>query len=203
MDGSSGGGEGGPGPDDIVRRARELSQQMSSEDVEGLRDMQKLISSMGLPAVKATFRAMLDASPLPPERLAGARARVEAIEAPPGCMEFSFVNRVTRLPDKVFLFLDACPRDHDTSAELDRLRSVVTDESWDTARKHISALVFYGRSTYTNASRLMQGLIREIFGLPADDPCVGLLDFQVDRASTTLFLREDWPSRVGLYVRRA
>lgn len=206
MDGSGGGGGSGgadvPGPEEIARRAQALNQQAGPEAAEGLGDLQKLISAMGLPAAKATFRAMLRASPLPAERLAAVREKVESLEAPPGCMEFVFPNIETGAADKVYMMLDACPRDHDTSTELGKLRSIVSPENWDRARQHLSLLFFYARSLYSQVSRLRRDWIREIFGLGAEDPCEGLLDYQVDVVTSTLFLRADWPERIGFFVRR-
>ena len=188
---------------DARARAQNLLRGTNDEDAAGLRDLQNLTLSMGLPATRIIFRHMIAAS--------GKRGAVkrdatrEVRELSPltevGCMRVDFLNRMTQKPDIAYLLLDQCPKTHNLGAQLDKLKSLVADEKWPDVLKHFSMLVHIGRSVYGNVTRQRLPLIRRLFDLSPDDKCEKYLDLQIDRSNTTLFIDVDWPNRVGIFVR--
>jgi hypothetical protein len=184
-------------------RAAEMLRSMSGEDEAGLKDLQNLTLSMGLPATRATFHYMIKAADL---RGAAKTDAMRAVaEFSPvtevGCMKVDFFNRTTGAPDIAYLVLDKCPRLHDLGAQLDKLKVHVSDEKWPEVVRSLSMLIHIGRSVYGQTARKHLDLVRQIHGAAAGDPCTKYLDLQVDRENTTLFLEPSWPSRVGIFVR--
>lgn len=168
---------------------------------EGLHDLHNLTLSMGLPATRAALRQLLRARP----RRQRTPALWEAIKAVSpvsevGCMRVEFVHQLTGVPVVAFLTLDACPAAHDLGRELEKLKPITPAAKWSELLRSMSTLVFIGRAVYSRTSREHIGLVRQLAGLGAEDPCAGLLDLQIDTKNTTLYLNAAWPERVGLYV---
>jgi len=184
-------------------RATDMLNSMPDEDGAGLRDLQNLTLSMGIPATCATFQYMIKAAKL---RGAAKKNALRAIAdfspiTEVGCMKVDFFNRSTGEPDIAYLVLDRCPRDHDLGAQLDRLKVHTLDEKWPDVIRSLSMLIYIGRSVYSQTARKHLDLIRQINSSPADDPCTKYLDLQIDRENTTLFLEPGWPDRIGIFVR--
>ena len=201
--------EGEPPSAEVVAAARERVRAMleatSAEDAAGLRDMHNLTLTFGLPATRAIFRQMVKASG---RRGAAKRAAVREInEFSPitevGCMQVDFYNQATQRPDVAYLMLEQCQQGHDLGAQLDKIKPFVLPARWPEVLKHLSMLVYLGRSVYANVARQHLPLIRSLAGLPADDPCERYLNLQVDPVNTTLYLDASWPGRVGIFVRLA
>lgn len=184
-------------------RATEMLRGLSGEDEAGLKDLQNLTLSMGLPATRATFQYMIKAA-----NLRGA-AKTDALRAVAefspvtevGCMKVDFFNQTTGAPDIAYLVFDKCQRLHNLGAQLDKLKAHVSDEKWPEVIRSLSMLIHIGRSVYGQTARKHLDLIRRIHGSAADDPCTKYLDLQVDRENTTLFLEPSWPGRIGIFVR--
>lgn len=184
-------------------RATDMLREMPSENGEGLKDLQNLTLSMGLPATRATFQFMIKAANLRGE------AKKEALRAiaefspltEVGCMKVDFYNQTSGSPDVAYLILDKCPRLHNLGAQIDKLKAHVSDEKWPEVIRSLSMLVHIGRSVYGQTARKHLDLIRQIHGSAADDPCTKYLDLQIDRENTTLFLDPSWPSRIGIFIR--
>jgi len=183
-------------------RAQQMLEEMGGDEAAGLRDLQNLTLSMGLPSTRAVFRQMIKAADVRGKTKAAAMA--EIVDFSPvtevGCMKIDFFNQLSRKPDAAYLLLDQCPKTHDLGAQLEKLKSVVPAEKWAEVLKHLSMLIHIGRSVYGNIARQRLPLIRKIFGLGPDDKCDKYLDLQVDRANTTLYLDADWPHRIGIFV---
>ena len=185
-------------------KAKEFIQQVGAteEDREGLRSLQNLTLSMGLPTARACFRAMLEANSA--SAAVRAWATREIAEFSPvtevGCMQVDFFDKIAGRPATAHLVLDECPRDHDLSAQLARLRSRVNEEKWVEVIKHISMLVHLGRSIYAQIAERSKPLIRRIYGRPADHDCAAEMQLGVDSRNTTLFVDPRWPTRVGIFV---
>ena len=199
---------GGEAPSaDVVAEARarasELLTTMSSNDEAGLKDLQNLTLSMGLPSTRSMFQCMIENS-----NLRGV-AKKDAIRAvadfspvsESGCTTVDFFNQVSGAPDIAYLVLHKCPRDHNLEAQLNKLKPHVLAEKWAEVTRSLSMLIYIGRSVYGQIARANLGLIRDIHGAAADDPCTDYLDLKVDVENTTLYLDASWPSRIGIYVR--
>ena len=172
-------------------------------DERGLKDLQDLTLSMGLPATRAIFQFMVEAANL--RGVVRAEAEERIAEFSPlteiGCMKVDFFNQSTGAPDIAYLVLDRCSRYHDLGSELDKLKVHISDKKWPDIIRSISTLVHVGRTVYGQAARKHLSLIQQIFDGAADDPGTKYLDLQVDPKNTTLFIEASWPSRVGIYIR--
>ncbi len=182
--------------------ARAQAERLLRENADGLRDMQNLTLSMGLPMTRAVFRQMVTASG---KRGAVKRAaKAEIVTIPPvteiGCMEVNYYDVVAGAPGKAYLRLAECPRGHDLDAQLGKLRPRVADDGWGKVLQNLGILIRLGRSIYTTVAQQKLGLIRQLFDLGEADGCERFLDLQVDAANTTLFLDAAWPNRIGIYV---
>jgi hypothetical protein len=184
-------------------RATDMLREMPSENGEGLKDLQNLTLSMGLPATRATFQFMIKAANLRGEAKKNALSAVADFSplTEVGCMKVDFFNQTLGAPDVAYLILDKCPRLHNLGAQIDKLKAHVSDEKWPEVIRSLSMLVHIGRSVYGQTARKHLDLIRQIHGSAADDPCTKFLDLQIDRENTTLFLDPSWPSRIGIFIR--
>jgi len=184
-------------------RASAMLTTMTSDDEAGLKDLQNLTLSMGLPSTRSMFQSMIENS-----KLRGV-AKKDAIRAvadfspvtESGCMKVDFFNQVLGAPDIAYLVLHKCPRDHNLEAQLNKLKPHVLAEKWAEVTRSLSMLIYIGRSVYGQIARANLGLIRDIHGAAADDPCTEYLDLKVDVENTTLYLDASWPSRIGIYIR--
>ena len=195
------GADGAPDEAAVRARAAQLVAGADEDSIAGLRDLQNLTLSMGLPAARALFRHMVDAAGVQgaarPLLMAEIRAFSPVTEV--GCMQVDFTG-TDGAPGVAYLLLDQCPREHDLGAQLDKLQARVPDKKWPEVLKHLAALLAIGRRVYADLARQQLPLIRRIFGAPAGDPCSPMLALRVDPANTTLYLDPDWPLRVGLFV---
>lgn len=180
-------------------RAAQMLEEMSQEDAEGLRDLQNLTLSMGLPATRALFRQMVVAS-----GIRGAdkeAAKREITEFSPvtevGCMKVDFHDRTTNRGSVAYLLLDACPKAHDLGTQLDKLRSRCAEAKWPEVLRHLSMLIQIGRSVYAQVAKRHAALLGKLVG----DRRAEYSEVKVDRENTTLYLNSEWPNRVGIYVK--
>lgn len=171
------------------------------QDSGGMGDLRRLLYTMGLPAARALLKQLVAANGHPPGAAAELCRLSEAISPvqETGCMQLDFFNRLTGAPDRAYLVLEECPRDHDLGAQLDRLRVHVADSRWPEIQKHLSAIVLLARSMYSQAAQENLPLLRRILKKGDADPCADWLTVRVDPANTTLYVA-DGPRRVGIFV---
>ena len=195
---------------EMEQKAKDFINKVGANetDREGLQSLQNLTLSMGLPAARASFKFMLDAAPsTSPQRdkVIKKEALKEIEDFSPitevGCMQIDFFNNETRRPDRAYLLLDECSRDHNLTAELIKLRRVVDEDKWLEVVKHMSMLVHLGRSVYSQVASQHKPLIRRIFNRPADHDCADMLQLGVDSRNTTLFVDPKWPRRIGIFMK--
>ena len=174
-----------------------------SEDAVGLQHLQDLTTSIGLPAARESFEAMLDANRVNPKLRAEALREIKAFSpiSEIGCMQVDFFNMITAAPGTAYLVLDKCPANHDLGAELKRLKTIVDADKWVEVIKHLSMMVYLGRSVYSKIAEANRPLLRRIFGRDAQHDCADLMTLGVDSRNTTLFVNPRWPVRVGIFVR--
>jgi hypothetical protein len=192
-------------PADVEERAHELLDQMGAtqEDAEGIRSLQNLTLSIGLTAARECFYAMLDANAVSPALRASATREIKAFSpiTEIGCMRVDFFNMLTAKADVRYLVLEKCPSDHNLGAQLQKLKSIVDMDKWVEVVKHLSMLVYLGRSTYAQLAALNKPLLRRIYKRADDDECADLMALGVDSRNTTLFVDPRWPVRIGIFVR--
>lgn len=196
-----------PAPAEVLARAQQVLAAMSDEEKAGIHDLENLVVSMGLPAVRAAFRDMVDAAcaqgRLSAADKAAARDEIRGFSAVTevGCVQVDFHNCATGRPDRAYLLLAPCPRRHDFGRQIDKLKPLVAPGRWPELLRHLSVLFNTGRRVYAKVAREHLPLVRKLAGRAADDDCAALLDLQVDAANTTLYVEADWPRRAGLFVR--
>jgi hypothetical protein len=190
---------------EIEEKAHALLDKIGadSEDAEGLKNLQDLTTSIGLPAARESFEAMLDANRVNPKLRAEALREIKAFSpiSEIGCMQVDFFNMITAAPGTAYLVLDKCPANHDLGAELKKLKSIVDAEKWVEVIKHLSMMVYLGRTVYSKIAEANRPLLRRIFGRDAQHDCADLMALGVDSRNTTLFVNPRWPVRVGIFVR--
>jgi hypothetical protein len=190
---------------EVEEKAHALLDQLgvTSEDAIGIRNLQDLTTSIGLPAARESFEAMLDANRVTPALRAAALREIKAFSpiTEVGCMQVDFFNMIKAAPDVAYLVLDKCPANHDLGAELKKLRTVIDTDKWVEVVKHLSMIIYLGRTVYAAMAKEHKPLIRQIFGRSADHDCADLMTLGVDSRNTTLFVNPRWPVRVGIFVR--
>jgi hypothetical protein len=190
---------------EVEEKAHALLDQIgaTSEDAAGIRSLQDLTTSIGLPAARESFEAMLDANRVAPALRAAALREIKAFSpiTEVGCMQVDFFNMITAAPDVAYLVLDKCPANHDLGAELKKLKTVVDTDKWVEVVKHLSMMIYLGRTVYSAMAKDHKPLLRKIFNRSADHDCADLMALGVDSRNTTLFVDPRWPVRVGIFVR--
>jgi hypothetical protein len=189
---------------EIVAEARNNGKD-PAELVQGLRDMQNLTISIGLPVPRILFREMVAAARANPGRKktwGRQLARMSDVQET-GCIGVDFFDTQTRAANKAYLVLDACGADHDLGAQLDRLFARVGADKRDELREHLSMLIHLGREAYGHMSVAARPILTEIAKkVPAaDGRPLDFLALRVDPANTTLYLDAPGAQRVGIFVR--
>lgn len=183
-------------------QAEKLASEVTPEMAAGLRDLQNLALSVGLPSVRHILRHMIIASgkrgAAKAALLKGVAEMSEITEA--GCLRVEYVSRVTRRPEAAYFRMDQCPRLHNLDKQLDKIRATAPEEKMAECMKHLGSLVWKVRDVYHRAIAQALPLVRQIFDLAADDPCTAYLDLRVDMANTTLYVNDTWPNRIGIYI---
>ncbi len=191
-------GEAPPTPE-MIAAARAKAEEMVKENEEGLRDLQNLTLSMGLPAVRALYRHMVEASGLRGAAKKNALREIDDFSpvTEVGCMKVDFHDRVSNRGRVAYLLVDQCPKDHDLTAQIEKLRPLCADDKWPEVVKHLSMLVHITRSVYNQVSRAHEPLLAKL----APDHKADFLDLKVDMSNTTMFLDAYGPTRIGIFIK--
>jgi hypothetical protein len=172
-----------------------------------LKENLEMLDYMGLPAVYPMFRAMIAASAESNRIKARAVLVVERKLKPRGHGGLEVTIRSSGnadtpagTPVHKYVVLDECPPDHDTSAELHKLRRhVASTDTWNKSMMiNVSNMVHLARVRYQHAAIKQKNLIKRLF--PNADQAM-FADLKVDKATTTLYLDPAWPTRIGIFVR--
>lgn len=187
-----------------VGAARAKAQDLlRSGAAAGLRDMRNLALALGLPAARLSLKHLVEfgAAPAPVQRALCAAIDAVSEITEHGCQEVAFFNKQKGRADRAFLLLDECPADHDLTAQLDRLAPHIPVERRPEITKHLTALVYFGRSAFAKVCEENPQLVRDILKyLPAADR-VDISKLHVDPRNTTLCVHPRAPRRVGIFVR--
>lgn len=190
---------------EVEEKAKTMLDELGAgaEDAEGLRSLHNLTMAIGLPAARESFKAMVEANNLTGARRSAALREIAAISpiTEVGCMQVDYFNMITATAGRAYLVLDVCPAKHDLGAELKKLRDVVDGEKWVEVVKHMSMMVYLGRTAYTQMAGEQRPLLRRIYGRADNDPCDDLMKLGIDSRNTTMFVDPRWPTRVGIFVR--
>jgi hypothetical protein len=171
---------------------------MSPEDKEGFKDLKNAMVAMGLPAARLSFHLMLNASGL--QGADRARAEKEIAEFSPitevVCPKVDYSDLGTGKRRVVYLTLDRVPKDHDLTAELNKLKTRCAPDKWQTVLQHLSMLVYTARSAYAQIVQQHGELLRRLAGNRWQE----FSALRIDKANTTLYLDPTWSDRAGILV---
>lgn len=190
-----------------IKDARHRAEEMlrDPEVRAGMKDMQNLALAIGLPAARIMLCHLVEASGAVGPAKAGLLRIVERISpiTEPGCMRVDFFNQETKKGDVVYLELDECDKNHDLDSQLGKLKPHVEAGKWSLILNHLSVLILHGRSVFSKVATENSHLMGEIKrGLPEKHKDVDLRTLTVDRRNTTLYVLEDLPRRIGIFVRQ-
>lgn len=181
-------------------KAQTLLQGMSGD---GLSDMRKLTLSLGMPAAKLALIHLIDYGAAPDPMKASLKNSVNGLypDIPEkGCQQVDFFNKKKGAMDAAYLVLDECPSTHNLTAQLDKLAPHIPPEKRPEIMKHLTALVFVGRSVFAKVVKENRDLVRDILQfLPAADK-IDCNAMHVDPNNTTLCVHPRTPKRVGIFV---
>ena len=185
-----------------VADARAKAQELL-KGADGMRDMRALTLSLGLPAARLCLKHLVEFGAAPDPVKRSLCASIDAVSeiTEHGCQEVTFYNKAKGREDKAFLLLDECLAGHDLTAQLDRLAPHIAVARRPEINKHLTALVFLGRSAFAKVCEENRPLVADILSyLPAADR-IDISKLYVDPRNTTLCIHPRTPKRVGIWVR--
>jgi hypothetical protein len=211
---------------EIIKSARERAQAKGSEPggppangappdaggvpsaVDGLEDARALSLAIGLPAARVLFESMIANCNATPARKKAMRRDAKKMSklTEAGCVKVDFFNGEKGQADVAYLLLAECPPDHDLSAQVHKLFSQIPEERYDEIRKHLSMLVYLGRTSYAQMLSENEALVARIQRhMPTTFDARAL---RINPNNTTMYLGPDirndpagWEPRVGIFVR--
>lgn len=169
------------------------------QNAEGIKDIQKLTLSMGLPATREILYQMVDNSECEKEKALDRINDLHLVKET-GCIKIDFLNTITKKADIAYIILDKCPKLHDVGIQLDILKVHVSNEKWIEILRSISMIIYICRAVYSQTVIKNIDLIRYINQLPNSDLCSQFIDLKVDKSNTTLYLNEEWNHRIGIFI---
>jgi len=198
---------------EIIAETRESQRLAASEakasgteaagPLAGMDDMHALSLSIGLPVPRLLFSQAINASSATKGRKKAwlRELKVMSDVKETGCIQADFFDTQTREQNTAYLVLEECGEDHDLGAQLDKVFSRVAEDKHDDIRKHLSMLVYLGRSAYGQMMMKMVPLLTKLGKKLPDgfDP----RQLVIDPDNTTLSLNIAGTRRVGIFVRLA
>jgi hypothetical protein len=186
----------------MVEGIRAGSENPAENPLAGADDLFKLNLALGLPMPRILFESMVAHANATEKRKAHWRKQLANMTTvkETGCMRADFYDTITEEQNTAFLVLDRCGADHDFGAELAKIEARILPEKVDDIKKHISALLLFGRMAYGHMMQQVRSTLDEIAKkLPAD---FDYRSFVVDEKNTTLYLKGlPGTERVGVFVR--
>ncbi len=176
--------------------------------VTGLEDARALSLAIGLPAARILFEAMIANCGATESRKKAMRRDAKKMSklTETGCIKVDFFNGAKGQADVAYLLLAECPANHDLSAQIHKLFSHIPEERFDEIRKHLSMLVYLGRTSYAQMLSENEPLVARIRRtMPGTFDARAL---RINPNNTTMYLGPDtrndsagWEPRVGIFVR--
>jgi len=193
-----------------TREAQQLAKETSGQadtPLDGMEDMRALSLSIGLPVPRILFAQLVKATTSSTRdqkrdwiRKIMALSEIKAT----GCIQVDFLDNTTKEKNTAYMVLDVCGKDHDLGAQLDKVFSRVSSEKQEEIRKHLSMLIFLGRSAYGQLMVEGTTLLMDIAKtLPPSKNPFDPRQLVVDPTNTTLYLDIPGTRRVGIFVRLA
>lgn len=170
--------------------------------VAGMEAMHALSLAIGLPVPRILFDAMVETSTATAGRKKAWRRQLKKMTSvkEQGCIKVEFYDVVDKKPNTAYLILDRCGVEHDLTAELDKIFSRIPEDKKPEIQKHLSALVYLGRSAYgqmaTKMNSLLQDIGKKITASDFDPMTLG-----IGYDNTTFYVPHVDGSRVGIFVR--
>ena len=190
---------------EIVAEAREAQRAAgaAAAPLTGIGDMHALSLSIGLPVPREILAGAVISSSATRGRKRAWLRELKAMTpiTETGCIQADFYDTVTRAQNTAFLVLEKCGEDHDLGAQLGKVFGRIAADKHDEIRKHLSMLVFLGRSAYDKMAEKAIPLLVKVGKKMPDG--FNPLRLVVDPQNTTLYIPGGGPHRVGIFVRLA
>jgi hypothetical protein len=178
------------------RRASDLTDTLGKDALQGMEDMRKLSTSIGLPLPRCLVQAAIRRSSA---TVAQKKQWMETAAEMAGIKELGAIE--VKIPEKkkvAYLTLGRCGADHDLGKQLEPLYSLIGDQERDRIRKELSVLVLLGRQTYNLMRSTENKFLDEIKAkLPEE---VDFAEVEIDPANTTFSLKGLPADRVGIFI---
>ena len=192
----------------IIKASQEkgITGSMVMNDQE---KMHAMSAAIGMPVPRIMFSHMIDCAEAPIKTKEAWISDLQEIEnsvlsgkmrTRTGCMELKFRDTSGALVTAYFV-LDACTDAHDFGAELEKIYTRISPDQHDVIRKHMSVLLYFGRTAFFNMFTMAQDLMEEISA--AISKTFNYQMLKMDPANTTLYLPPPCTVRVGMFVRFA
>jgi hypothetical protein len=177
--------------EEIERRAREMVENMTPEEREGLVDMHKHMASMYLPMVCGLLTEYARAHGAKMATFEGLLAAMRSTDEH-GCLEVA----VNAQAPKYMIRLDCVPPSYSVMHELAKLRGF-SDAYMAEIKKHMGGLVMQGRVGFK--AFVLSDNCKELWAAAgvAEPPCP---DLELDAPSYTLFVKGHPETRAALVV---
>jgi hypothetical protein len=186
-----------------VKESGTMLAHVPAPPLAGMDDMRDLSLSIGLPVPRILFTQAVGASTATKGKkkawMRGIGAMSDVSET--GCIQADFFDTSTQAQNTAYLVFDECGDAHDLGAQLEKIFSRVAADKHDDIKKHLSMLVYLGRSAYGQMMMKMAPLLADLGKKLPNDFDSRLL--VVDPDNTTLSLNIAGTRRVGIFVRFA
>jgi len=191
---------------DAKTRAEQMIARMGGDTKEimaGMCDISNSNLAVGLPATRMTLTHMIRAANLRDSAKSKAQNMIAQISPVTDHVGITVRYRLrdTGAQGTVHIGLTECPRLHNMDNQVNKVKPLVTDESWVGITQHMTALVNLGMKIYRETIAKNLDIVRHINSLAEDDPCEKYLCYKVDPTNTTLYIDDDWPNRIGVFIR--
>lgn len=188
----------------IIDDTRAGGNKVTDEDdgpLAGLEHMHSLSLSIGLPVPRILFNEMVNVADASSSRKRKWLKNIKNMSKikETGCIEIEIPRTPEGNKRIAYLVLDECDENHDMTAQLDKIYSKIPEEKQEEIRKHLSMLVYLGRSAYGQMLTQIESTMSEIKKKVSDtfDPRT----LGIDAANTTIFIDHPNTKRVGIFVR--
>ena len=193
--------------DEIKSKALNIMEGKSDIDpkkLEGMKDAALMIWTIGLPGVQDYMKFLVNNSECTIQDLKDScikkinkLAADRDIEGTRGGMEYKNGKKVLRASYKL------CKKDHDLSAELSKLYTMIGDDINNKAKinQSLGYLTFATRSVFTQIVHIEQKMAKKLQEIMSNKYSTNIpLGLQVDPENTTLYIDPEVEKRLGIVV---
>ena len=188
--------------DEMDNRVNQLVDGKTEEDVKGLLDLQNMHLAIGLPSVRFVLTQLLEKTTHSFAEQKRIQSMIRDISpiTETACFTVSYYNKELKSTRLAHLVLGECKRNHNLDDQINKIRHHLSNDEWLIIVRKLSELVSIGRMVFTQAVRKNIHILRTIMSYSEEEPCTQYLTLRVDPANTTMFVDEQWETRIGIYI---